>query len=194
MGQPNHNKAFPEAQEESCVKDLLCRSRESNDSGIEVNIQPDNNETDNASVNNELINVDDSISIYPGSDVQDSKLIGDNTNESFIDVEDDGDKKADVARFDNPNHGLNILAEGIECMEKGTERPKRKARYASTDCCEFESDSLQILCDVANMQTKRNIESTDLKIKRSTSLDSYNPRIDKTDEIPTVQKDLRVNH
>ena len=76
-------------------------------------------------------------------------------------------------------------------MEKGTERPKRKARYASTDCCDYESDSLQILSEVANMQTKKPIESTDLKIKRSTSLDSYKPRIDNKDKIPTVKKDIK---
>ena len=76
-------------------------------------------------------------------------------------------------------------------MEKGKEAPKRKARYASTDCCDYEGDSLQILCDVANLQPKRNIKATDLRIKRSTSLDTYKPRIDSIHESPTVQNNIK---
>jgi len=100
----------------------------------------------------------------------------------------------------NENRGLYLLAESIEHMENGKAEQQqqqacsiRKARYASTDCCQQTTDSLQILCDVAHLRQSDDFKAKEIisRVERSKSLDSYRSNIDRNHNSLTAKNDIK---
>ena len=187
LKQTLHDVEIKKYSEENIRKDITVESRKSDDQEIEINIELNNNKSKNKRVNQEFINVD---YIEEGSDEISETIQVNTSDESFIDVEGDKTKGVGIESNDS-KHGLCLLAESIASIEANKEPPRRKVRYASTDCCDYPANSLQILCDVASVQPKQNIKENPLstRIERSMSLDSYKPSTDQN--LNDVKKDIK---
>eukprot|EP00092_Neocalanus_flemingeri_P003683 GFUD01003957.1.p1 GENE.GFUD01003957.1~~GFUD01003957.1.p1 ORF type:complete len:1381 (+),score=371.85 GFUD01003957.1:1199-5341(+) len=177
------------------------------DSGLEVSTESNNNDSHHGICNDQLhedsILSEDNISVGDEKDTEHISNVDIAADETLIDVDENKNEVNDHkyievtenAENDPITKGLYLLAEGIECMEKSKAEPKRerKVRYASTDCCDYDVDALQILCDVANLQPKSNIRGKDLCVRseRSKSLDSHHLKIDRHHTSTAVKNDIR---